>query len=398
MTTQSFDIAVIGGGPTGLVAALGLADAGYTVAIIDPMANALPPRGRTTAILGPQIDVLRELGLWQSVAAASAPLCALRIVNRVDGLADEEVIFGAEELGSECFGSNVVNADLVHAARARVAGHDGLTVLATALTDLRRQGGTWRLECAEGFKVRAGLLIAADGKRSMVRERLRMGARVHRYGQIANTAQLTHLADHEDISTEVHKAGGPFTTVPLGERRSSLVWLENEDDAKAITVLDDDAFAAAAGDAAPWLGRITGASSRSSLEIVGLLAHRFAGPGVLLVGESAHAVSPLGAQGFNLSLRDCATLAQLARSASSLKHLASPDGLRDYERARYQETSTMFWLIDAMNRAVQIGSPTLGRVRGLGLKTASRIAPVRQQLMRRLMAPRPAAVAAAMAV
>lgn len=382
MTELSFDSVVVGGGPAGLAAALVLARAGLGVALIDPAPEARPPAGRTTAVMRPQAELLRRHGAWPA-AATGAPLRGLRIVNRPASGPLTEVLFTADELDVDCFAWNVPNRALVEALHTALGG--AAVLLAAKLRTMRRAGGGWRLELEDGRTVRARLVVGADGKASRVRSALKIGARRHDYGQSANTALLDIDGAHDNISTEVHKPGGPFTTVPAGAGRVSLVWLEDRAEAERVGALDDDAFLAAVTDEdAGRHGRVTGVTGRAVVPIVGLLAHRLAAPGAVLMGEAAHAVSPLGAQGFNLTLRDCAALEDLARS----RPLASADALKAYERTRLAESRVYFWFIDALNRAVQRPEAPIGIMRGMGLGLVDALGPVRRDLMHRLMRPR----------
>ena len=381
MNTLRFEAAVVGGGPSGLTAALALARAGRATALVDPAADTLPPTGRTTAVMAPQADSLRDLGVWPAVAD-DAPLRGLRIVNRGDG-DGEEILFLADELDLDAFAWNVPNAALVEALRA-AAAEAGVTTVPAPLVEVDRRRGDWRLTLDDGRHLEATLLVGADGKSSRVREALKIAVRRHDYGQLANTAKLAITGGHDNISTEIHKAGGPFTTVPAGPARVSLVWLEPAEAGERLAELDDAAFleACMAQDRGRH-GRMVEVEGRAAVPVVGLLAERLAGPGALILGEAAHAVSPLGAQGFNLSLRDAVALGELAAGPG----FAKAEQLRRYERARLAETRLVFWFIDALNRSVQRPEAALRQVSGVGLQAVAAWPPVRRAVMARLLEP-----------
>ena len=379
METLSFEAVVVGGGPAGLTAALALARAGRATALVDPTADALPPAGRTTAVMAPQAEFLRGLGAWPDVAEA-APLRGLRIVNRGDG--DEEVLFLADELDLDAFAWNVPNAALVE--RLRAAAADQLVTVPARLAEVDRRRGNWRLGLDDGRRLDATLLVGADGRQSRVREALKIDARRHDYGQLANTAKLAVTGGHDNVSTEIHKPGGPFTTVPAGPEHVSLVWLEPEEAGERLAALDDAAFldACMAEDRGRH-GRMIAVEGRAAVTVTGLLAERLAGPGALILGEAAHAVSPLGAQGFNLSLRDAAALGELAAAPG----FAKAEQLRRYERERLIETRLVFWFVDALNRSVQRPELALRLLSGIGLQAVGAWAPVRRAVMARLLQP-----------
>ncbi len=383
MAQDDFEAIVVGGGPAGLTAARVLADAGRRVALVDPSPAARPPSGRTTAVMRPQAELLRRLQAWPA-SAEEAPLRGLRMVNHAPVGGATEVLFVAEDLGVDCFAWNVANRDLVAALHARAEGD--ISLIAGRTSELFRRAGRWRVTLEDGRVLQTTLVVGADGKNSGVRRALRIGARRHDYHQIANTARLAIEGEHDNVSTEVHKPGGPFTTVPAGPHALSLVWLESAAEGRRLAELDDADFIAAveAADGGRH-GRVTSVEGRAAVPITGLLAHRLTGPGGLLLGEAAHAVSPLGAQGFNLTLRDCAALAELAAHP----RFASADALKAYEHARLAETRMYFWFIDALNRAVLRPEAAVGVVRGLGLRAVDALGPVRRELMERLMQPRP---------
>ncbi len=383
MNQRSFDAIVVGGGPAGLAAALALSRGGKGVALVDPVPTSRPPTGRTTAVMRPQAEILERLGAWPA-DAGKAPLRGLRIINRTPGGPETDVLFTADELDIDCFGWNVRNSDLVDALHAAAA--DRVELVAARLEGLRRSEGRWRLELDDGGRLSASLVAGADGKNSRVRDALRIGVRRHDYGQTANAAHLRIDGHHDNVSVEVHKSGGPFTTVPAGPRQVSLVWLERDARAQQLAALDNRAFLEEVEHADERRhGRFTAVEGRACVPIVGLLAHRLTAPGALILGEAAHAVSPLGAQGFNLTLRDCAALESVALSAP----FARADVLKAYERARLGETRLYFWFIDMLNRAVFRADPAVGLARGLGLQAMHALAPVRRDLMQRLMQPQP---------
>ena len=389
MGAQAYDVAVVGGGVAGRAIALGLARAGAAVVLIDAAgAGPAAPRmdGRTTALLLGAVQLLDGLGVWPRLRATAAPLRRLRIVDLPeDGASPRtDVTFAAAELGLEAFGYNVANDALAAALERELAGTDRV---AARLIGLERKADHVRLDLEPQGSVTARLVVGADGKRSQVRAAVRIGARRHEYGQTAIVTAFEHRRPHVDTSIELHRPGGPFTMVPLGVHRSSLVWVEPTAAAERLLALDNASFTAVLDEKVrPWLGAVHAAARHHGWPLQGVLAHRLAAPRVLLAGEAAHAVSPLGAQGYNLSLRDAATLAELIGPV--MARGGDPGAVSvalAYEQQRQSDVTSRFWAIDGLNRLVRSDLKALGLARGLGLDLVGRLPPLRRGVMRALL-------------
>ena len=389
--------AVVGGGIAGLAAALALARAGASVVLVD----RAPPRatpagasdGRTAALLLPAVDFLRRLGVWHAVASGGAPLRRLRIVDQGQdrhGAASGEVVFEADEIGESEFGFNVANHDLRRALGEAVASEPAIRVLSGAeVRGLRASGAMAEVELADGGEVRCALVVGADGRDSAVRRGARIADQRFDYRQMALTCSFAHARDHRATSTELHRPGGPFTMVPMAGSRSSLVWVERLAEAERLLSLGDDAFATELGRlASPWVGPVHDITPRHGYPLIGILARRLVAPRVALIGEAAHVLSPIGAQGLNLSLRDAEALA--ARIGSALARCADigdPELLAAYERQRMPDVRARFLTVDGLNRAVASDMELVRAARGLGLQLVGSLPPLRRSLMRAMMRP-----------
>ncbi len=213
------EVAVIGGGPAGLVSAIALKTAGVDTILIAPRAE---PDHRTTALLSNSVTALQTLGAWQACLPHAAPLKRLRIVDDTKRLfRAPEVSFDAAEIGLEAFGYNIENRYLLAALEARAAELKLPRIAAAALA-IKPDAAGVTVEYAGG-EARVRLVVGADGARSLAR--VAAGISTHRrtYPQTALTLNLAHDRPHDDTSTEFHTESGPFTLVPLPGRRSSLV-------------------------------------------------------------------------------------------------------------------------------------------------------------------------------
>ena len=242
-----------------------------------------------------------------------------------------------------------------------------------------------RVTLSDGRVIGARLVVAADGRNSPTRRAAGIGVRTMRYGQKALVFAVTHPAAHDGISTEVHRSGGPFTLVPLpdhgGRPCSAVVWMETGPEVLRLAGLPPAAFEAeATARSAGMQSPLTLVSRRQVWPVISQIAERLTAERLALVAEAAHVVPPIGAQGLNMSLRDIATLVDLAR--------ADPDGLGGaamldaYARARESDIRLRVRGIDMLNRVSMSGMPGLRGLRATGLRVLHDVAPLRRGLMR----------------
>lgn len=388
MDERRVEIVVVGAGITGMAMAMALARVGRAVTLLAggllPQARADQPRdGRTAALLQPAIELLTRLGVYDSVALGAEPLYRLRIVNRADPAAPS-ITFDAAEIGLDAFGWNIPNAALAAALAHGIRHEPQITVLeGAALASVVETKDRLVLR-AGPHRLAAQLVIGADGRDSMVRETAGIGTTDKDRGQTAIVCRFAHQKPHRNISTELHKKGGPFTMVPLPGRNSSLVWVDTDARSAERLALADAAFRAAMAEhASPWLGAIGTVSVRHAYPIRARLAQALTAPRRALVGEAAHVMSPLGAQGLNLSLRDVQTLAALL---AGYRGEPGDDALlAAYAAARETDVKARFWGIDTLNMLVKGSLPPFRQASSLALGLLERLPPARRLLMQGLM-------------
>ncbi len=388
MSIETVEIAVLGAGPTGLAASLALATFKFDVALIAPLHD--PARvitdTRTTALLGPSIDFLNALGAWGSCAANSAALAAVRLVDDRDGLMRApEVLFRAAEMGFDSFGANVPNAALVCALNAAADRNGRIRRIPTAsVVAIEPLGDSVRLTLAEGAAIRAELLVAADGRNSTARAAAGITTRTWRYPQSAIVTQFIHSRPHDGVVNELHRRSGPLTTVPLPGARSSLVWVEEPQEAQRIADLRDSAFNLLLDEKLHGvLGPIADPDARVLYPLTGLIVDSMGASRIALVGEAAHVVPPIGAQGLNIGLRDAAVLADCAAEARSMGYsLGGPEALEAYTGKRRADVLTRALSIDLLNRSL-LSDPLFPLELGRGMAThlIAGFAPLRRLVM-----------------
>lgn len=386
---------VVGGGPAGLAGALALARAGCAVCLLDgrPLpgpGEPVPEEGRTVALLRPSIELLDRLGVWRDLIADSAPLRALRLVSLAcDGAEPEaDVTFEASEIGLPEFGWNV-RIDRLRALLLAALRREGAVLLGEAtVEDVVGTGDRLMVVHARGA-IEADLVVAADGRTSPVRRALRIRARMRPTGRTAIGTSFEHERPHGHVSIELHRPGGAFTMVPLPGNRSSLVWVEPESEAKRLLGLSEAAFRAELDRRVrPWLGSVAAVGRRDGYPLVGLVADRLVAPHAVLLGEAAHALSPVGAQGLNTSLRDVIILAELVERARLRgEPIGSPGLLLAYERRRLPDIRARFAVTEGLAAAVASGVAPIRLARTLGLRLLGALPPLKTAVMRGLMQP-----------
>ncbi|CAN5545380.1 UbiH/UbiF family hydroxylase [soil metagenome] len=383
MIASSFDAVVGGGGPAGLAAACLLADAGISGALVAGEPRAISD-ARTVALMTPSIRLLERLGVWPGkLAERCAPLRCLRLVDDTGGFAQApELLFKADEIGEEAFGWNIPVAALLPALLDKIA--DTVRVFAASVSAAHHEFDRVTLDLA-GETIGAPIVLAADGRNSLLRRSAGIGAREWSYGQVAIATSFAHSAPHRDISTEYHKAAGPFTTVPLPGGRSSLVWMERPERGAGLMSLNDRDFAAEIQIATHGeLGLVSDPGPRQLFPMRGLRAMRLAARRVMLIGESGHVIPPLGAQGLNMSLRDAAHAVHLVQAALNAGRDAGSDAvLSRYNDIRKDDVVSRQSAIDFMNRSLLAEFLPLHAARTAGLAALASFGPLRRYVMAR---------------
>lgn len=403
---ETTDILISGGGVAGLAAACALGTAGFRVICVDPAppvtsAEAAGADLRTTAFLQPSRSVLEGAGLWSRLAPHAAPLQVMRIIDAGGPTPEARLVtdFDAADISDAPFGWNLPNWLLRREMLARIAELPQVSLRSgLGFASLLTREAEAIVTLSDGSRIAARLVIGADGRDSPLREALGIGARSFRYGQKALAFAVTHPHPHRNVSTEVHRSGGPFTLVPLPDRdgspASAVVWMESGAEVARLAALPVPEFEAEmTARSSGILGPLTLASRRSVWPIISRIADRMSGQRTVLMAEAAHVVPPIGAQGLNMSLADLACLLELVG-----KHRQDP-GLpavtEAYHRRRHREVQARVTGIDLLNRASMAGAQPLRDLRARALDLIYGARPVRQALMRAGLGVGPKAEAAA---
>ena len=380
-----FDIAVVGGGLAGSMAALAAAAEGWSVAFIAP--DPPGPDRRTTALLSESIALLDRLGIWQTVQSQSAALSTMRILDGTKRMfRAPPVSFRSSEIGMDAFGFNIPNAPLLAAARQRINQTAEITTIETLLADARDTETTVELTLADGTQLAADAVFGADGRKSRVREIAGISARHWSYNQTALVLNFAHTRPHHNISTEFHTEEGPFTQVPLPGNRSSLVWSMDPariDDVLALPRADLNRRVEAR--MSSLLGEVEIDDGFQSYPMSGLITRNFAKGRIFLIGEAAHAFPPIGAQGLNLGIRDVEQAITCISQANGPEN-AKAAGL-SFDQQRRLDVSSRTFGVDMLNRTLLTSFLPAQLLRAGGLTALGAIKPLKILAMKEGMTP-----------
>jgi 2-octaprenyl-6-methoxyphenol hydroxylase len=382
------DVAVIGGGPAGLTVAIALADAGPRTALIARRAPYAD--NRTTALLGGSVDLLRRLDVWRRCEEQAAPLQVMRLVDDTGRLIRApEVRFSSDEIGLDAFGYNIENRTLMEALEQRAAELPNLIRIDDEVASVGPgvEGVEIRTRRDQGLTVR--LVVGADGRHSLCREAAGIGVKRRELGQSALTFNVSHARLHRNISTEFHTPHGPCVFVPLPGNRCSVVWVMSPHDAQRLMSLGDGELSdAAERQSHSILGRMTVEPGRHLFPLAIEQPAQFAQNRVALVGEAAHVLPPIGAQGLNMGLRDAADIAQIAGDAIAAgDDPGSAAVLARFNSARQLDVASRTFAIDMANRSLLSDLLPAQSLRAAGLHLIGSIAPLRRLAMREGLAP-----------
>ena len=387
-TPDHFDVAVVGGGPAGLAAAIALAQAGVDTVLIARRAPYAD--NRTTALLGGSVDFLRELDVWRRCEDQAAPLRAMRLVDDTGRLIRApEVRFSAEEIGIEAFGYNIENRTLVAALEDRAAELARLSRLDDEAEAVFPDASSVAVHTAGGKSIVARLVVGADGRHSLCRQAAGIEVTRRELNQTALTFNISHSRPHHNVSTEFHTPHGPCVFVPLPGDRCSIVWVAAPKEAERLAASSDDELSEATEKQSHSIfGRLRVEPGRHLFRLAIERPRQFALNRVVLVGEAAHVVPPIGEQGLNLGLRDAGDIAGIVRAAiEKAEDPGAPQALKRYDWARRPDILSRTFAIDIANRSLLSDLLPMQSLRAAGMHLIGSFGPLRRLAMREGLSP-----------
>ncbi len=391
---SKYDIAIIGGGLVGASLACALAPLGLKIVLLEAVAfkAASQPSydDRTLALSASSCQILKGLGIWPALAANAT---AVREIHVRELDRPGRVILQPAELGLDHFG-HVVEARVFGAAVLDILpGLDNLDVICPAsVSALEVDEGYARIVCQTGqtqTELEAKLIVGADGANSFIRESLGIGSEQYDYGQTAVICNITPEQPHEGRAFECFTPSGPFAVMPHVEGRCGLIWCVASDQAEALLQLPENEFLSR-GHArfGGSLGEFLKMGKRSSYPLRLVRANEDIRPRVVILGNAAHAIHPIGAQGFNLGLRDVAVLAEVLYDEMLSTKEQDPGTmaiLKRYSDWRRPDQHGTIAYSDGLARLFANPSPLAAAARTAGLFAHALLPPLRRQLAVRAM-------------
>ncbi|MCH2249891.1 MAG: FAD-dependent monooxygenase [Cognatishimia sp.] len=389
--THDFDILIAGGGLNGPALALGIAQAGFSVAIVDARPQTARASanfdGRGYALALASKRLLNAIGVWDSVAADTQPMLDIKVS---DGRAGEGpspffLHFDHNEIEEGPMGFMCEDRFLYRAFQAALAKADGITQInEDSVVDQEITATSVHVTLASGKTLSAKLLVGCDGKQSGVATRAGIKRTGWGYGQTALVCAIQHELPHNGVAHQFFMPPGPLAILPLPGNRSSIVWSETAENAAAIHALSDEDYLAVLrprfGD---FLGEISLAGARFTYPLGLSVANDFVAPRVALVGDAAHGLHPIAGQGLNAGLRDVAALVEVLSDAKSRgEDFAAIDVLERYQQWRRFDTSTLVAATDLTNKLFSNDNPILRMGRDIGMGVVNAIPGLRRTFIR----------------
>lgn len=389
---RAFDIVVAGAGPVGLAFAASLAGAGLRIALVDPQPEAAladpGDDGREIALTDRSVALLAALGAWAKVPAEEvAPLRRMQVLN---GPSSYAMRLGPGAASGGLLGRFVPNHWLRRSLHAVVRSLPGVEVLSgVSVAQVEVQRGDAVATLSDGRVLSTALVVAADARRSRLRQQQGIRAALHDYRQRMLVCPVAHPLPHHETATAWFEYGQTLVTLPLNGGRSSAVMTVGEGDAAALLRMDDEGFGRELTRRYRGrLGPMRPVGKRHAVPVVTAYAARFVGRRFALLGDAAVGMHPTTAHGFNFGLLGQHALAREVRAALAAgRDVADPAALARYQAAHRAETGPFFAGAEALMRLYAAGDSLPARLLRDAALRLGNLPPLRHALAARMQDP-----------
>lgn len=380
---QRYDILISGGSYAGLGLALALAQAleGVSIGVIDPKARGagdpLLDDPRAFALSASSQRLLDAIGIWSAVSETAQAVASIEITDsELDAGVRPTLLTYANEIDDGSAASFIVPGGPLLMALDAAARSDPAIRFVTGTASGYSAGDHGAVvTLTDGREVTGALVVAAEGRRSTLREAAGIKLIGWDYEQTGIVVTVEHEREHEARAVQHFLPSGPFAILPLPGRRACITWSEGSREAQRILALDDTAFLAEVDKRfGGRLGRVRLAGPRASWPLSMHLARGYIAPRLALIGDTAHGVHPIAGQGLNLGLRDVAALAQVIAEAMRVGlDPGNAETLKQYERWRRFDATVSTFAFDGLNRLFSNDWTLVRAARDVGLGIVDRL-------------------------
>jgi 2-octaprenyl-6-methoxyphenol hydroxylase len=382
--TSNFDVVISGASFAGLALACGLSQAlgdGFKIALIDRGAGpgtASSADSRASALSAGSKRMLDVLGAWPLVADEAQPVAHIDITDSGLNAGIRPVLLTYDNVTDAGDPATYIvsNGALHRALCAVVSSVPSIKWIAAAeARDFTSDDTEARVRLADGSDLGAALIVAADGRRSRLREAAGIKVIGWSYPQTGIVTTVRHELPHGARAVQHFLPSGPFAILPLKGSRACITWTEDADEAKRILALDDEGFLAEVEKRfGGKLGTVALDGPRQSWPLDIHLARRYVGHRFALIGDAAHGVHPLAGQGLNLAFRDVAALTEAVSDSVRLGFdPGNAQALARYERWRRFDSVVSAATFDGLNRLFASDATLLRSARDFGLGLVDRV-------------------------
>ncbi len=389
LTTQKYDIIIVGGGMVGATLACALGNSNYSVAIIERnIPSAFDPQQphdlRVSALSIASQKILQTIGAWDNIVnKRTCPFARMRVWETVG---DTE--FNCRDSGLSELGFIVENRVIQLSLLEHIPHFSNLHLISDVnidFIDYNHDCSTIQLD--NQYQLQCKLLIAADGGQSRTRHAMGIGVNSWDYDQHALVINVETALPQQDITWQRFVKQGPQAFLPLSGHHASLVWYNAPDNIKKLKSLSDKALIEAIEQTFPQcLGAIEKIEGKASFPLKRQHAQQYVKQGAAVIGDAAHMINPLAGQGVNIGLLDAAALAEILWDAQQNKqNFADLSLLKNYEAMRKQENLKMMTVMDLFYRVFSNDILPIKILRNLGLGMAEHIKPAKIRVMKEAM-------------
>ncbi|MBI4985848.1 MAG: UbiH/UbiF family hydroxylase [Rhodocyclales bacterium] len=383
---MDFDVAIVGGGLAGLALAVALRTSRLEVALVESKPPATPPGwdARVYAVSPGSARFLDDIGIWPHLDQTRiAPVRQMEIHGDAGGRLD----FSAYDSGvgelAWILESALLQQELWESAKRQA----NLTLLCPAVpADLAFAAEAAALVLADGRRLRAKLVVAADGADSWTRAKAGIDVAFRPYGQLGVVANFACAKAHRDTACQWFREDGVLAYLPLPGNFVSMVWSTPEAHARELLALAPQALCASVAQAGgDRLGKLELVTPAAGFPLRLMRAPRVVAPRLALIGDAAHTIHPLSGHGINLGFQDARVLAEVLTQRPDHVDCGDERWLRRYERSRKEEVVALQSVTDGLQKLFAHPGLPLAVLRNLGLNLTQRLPAVKNALVRYAM-------------